>query len=143
MFVVPIPVTIMPIGVTVFVIFAVPVPFVVAPTIGVVVVVWVAPKSSRIGWLFVAAGNPAIVMSLGCPEARNPYHLGRGRRWRRFIADGRRSDSNGDGNLTGRRKDERQGKKESASTFHVCLHRCAPLLRATGVAAELPFGIHT
>jgi hypothetical protein len=104
MFVAIIAVSIMPIGVpmSVFVIFAVPVSFVVAPAIGVMVVVWVAPVSSRIGWLFVAAGNPTIVMSLGHPEAGNPYHLGRGRRWRRrFIGNGRRSDSNGNGDLTG------------------------------------------
>ena len=103
-------VSIMPIGmpVSVFVIFAVPVPFVVAPAIGVAVVVWVAPVSSRIGWLFVAAGDPAVVLSLGRPEAAHPYHLGHG--WRRrwwFIGNGRRADSNGDGNLTGCRKDER------------------------------------
>jgi hypothetical protein len=99
MFVAPVSISIMP--VSVFVIFVVPVSFVVVPAIGVAVVVWMAPVSSGIGWLLVAAGNPAIVMSLGRPETGNPNHLRRGRRWRRrFIANGRGSNSNGEGNLT-------------------------------------------
>jgi hypothetical protein len=106
MFVALITVSIMPIGVpvSVFVIFAVPVPFIVVPAIGVAVVVRVAPGGSGIGWLFVAAGNPMIVMSLGRPEAGHPYHLGCWRWWRRrFIGYGWRSDSDGNGDLTRRR----------------------------------------
>jgi hypothetical protein len=96
MFVALIAVSIVPIGMTVamFVIFAVPVPFVVVPSIAVTVVVWMAPVSPRVGWSFVAAGNPMIVISLGRPEASYPHHLGRGWRWRRrLIGNGRRGDS--------------------------------------------------
>jgi hypothetical protein len=112
-----------------FVIFAVPVPFVVTPAIRVSVVVRVAPISSRIGRFFVPAGNPAIMMSLRRPEAANPYHHRRGRWWwRRFIGNRRRTNCNGDRNLTRCRQDQRHCEKQtaSASDFHLYLQLCAP-----------------
>jgi hypothetical protein len=115
--------------VTMFVIFAVPVPFVVTPPIRVSVVVRMAPISPRIGRFFVAAGDPAIMMSLRRPEAANPYHHGCGRWWwRRFIGNRRRTNCNGDRNLTRCRQDQRHCEKQtaSASDFHLHLHPCAP-----------------
>jgi hypothetical protein len=115
--------------VTMFVIFAVPVPLVVTPAIRVSVVVRVAPISSWIGRFFVAAGNPAIMMSLRRPEAADPYHHGRGRWWwRRFIGNRRRTNCNGDRNLTRCRQDQRHCEKQtaSASDFHLYLQLCAP-----------------
>ena len=78
-------VSIMPIGMpmAVLVIFAVPVALVIMPAVGVTVVVRVAPVSSWIGWLFITSGNPAVMMSLRCPETRDPHHLWR---WWRGVA---------------------------------------------------------
>lgn len=53
----------------VFVIFAVPVALVIMPAIAVAVVVWLALVSSRTGRLFIASGNPAVMMFLGRPES--------------------------------------------------------------------------
>jgi hypothetical protein len=104
MAIVTVPVMPISMAMPVFVIFTVPVPFVVTPTIVVPVVVWMTPIGPGIRRLFVAAGYPAIVVSLGHPEAGYPYHLGCGRGRRgRFIGNRRWSDSDGDGDLTGRR----------------------------------------
>src|ERR1700724_3619718 len=75
MFVAFVPVPIMPVRMpmAVFMVLAVPVPFIVAPAIRVPVVVGMTPVSAGIGRLFVAAGNPAIMMPLRHPEAAYPY----------------------------------------------------------------------
>ena len=103
-------VLIMPVCVTVAVIMVptVPVPFIVSPAIRVPVVVGMTPVSAGIGGLFVATGNPAIMMSLGYPETTYPHHLGHRRWWRRrFIPNRRWRYPDGDGNLTCGRQHER------------------------------------
>jgi hypothetical protein len=128
-------VPIMPVAV--IMVLAVPVPFIVAPAIRVPVVVGMTPVSAGIGRLFVAASNPAIMMSLRHPEAAYPYHRGRRRWWwRRFIGNSRWRYPDGDGNLTCGRQDERdcEEKTVSGSNFHLYLHLCAPCsgLRESG-----------
>jgi hypothetical protein len=120
-----------PVGmpVAVVMVLAVPVPFIVAPAIRVPVVVGMTPVSAGIGRLFIAASNPAIMMSLRHPETAYPYHRGRRRWWRRrFIGNRRWRYPDGDGNLTCRRQDERdcEQKTVSGSNFHWYLHLCAP-----------------
>jgi hypothetical protein len=98
----------MSVRMTVFVVLVVPVAFVVVPAIRVPVVVGMTPVRAGIGWSFIAAGNPAIMMSLRHPEAAYPYHRGFRWRWRRrFIANRRWRYPDGDGNLTCGRQNER------------------------------------
>jgi hypothetical protein len=110
MFVAFVSVPIMPVGmpVAMFMVLAVPVPFIVTPAIGVPVIVGMTPVGPRERRLFVAAGNPAIMMSLRHPEAAYPYHRGLRRWWRwRFIGNRRWRYPDGDGNLACGRQDER------------------------------------
>ncbi len=85
----------------VFVIFVIPVPLVVAPTFSIMVIVWMRPICAPVGWLFVASGNPTIVMSLRGPKAAYPDHPHGRRRWGwRFIRYRRRGNSDKHGNLS-------------------------------------------
>src|ERR1700722_9693333 len=113
--------------VAVIMVLVVPVPFVIMPAIVVPVVVGMTPVSAGIGRLVVVAGNPAIMMTLGCPETTDPYHRGLGRRrWRRFIRNRRWRNPNGDGNLTGGRQGERDGKQKPVSGSN--LHLLSPFV---------------
>ena len=62
---------VMPIGmvVTVFMVLPVPVALMVFPALWIAVIVWMAPKSSRVGRALVMPGNPQIAMSLRSPVA--------------------------------------------------------------------------
>jgi hypothetical protein len=117
-----------------FVIFAVPVSLVIVPTVGVPIIVGMAPKGPWIGRCLVTARNPTIMMPLRHPEAGDPYHCGRRRWWRwRFIANGRRSDPDGNRNLTEGRQGQRHGEKQPTNTsdfhLHLHIHLCAPCAR--------------
>jgi hypothetical protein len=86
-----------------FVIFAIPVALVVAPTFSIMVIVWMRPICAPVGWLFVASGNPTIVMSLRSPKAAYPDHPHGRRRWGwRFKRYRRGGDSDIHGNLSRR-----------------------------------------
>ena len=129
----------------VFVVLVVPVPSIVVPAITVPVVVRMTPISAGIGWLFVAAGNPAIMMPLRRPEPAYPYHRGRGGWWRgRFIRNRRwRPYSDGNRNLTYGRQDERDAEQKpiSGSNFHSLSPFCVNRAQLDGRGVWV--GIHT
>ena len=85
---------------TVVMVFAVPVALVKLPALGIAVVVRVDPVGARIRRMIVVPSDPAVMVSLGSPEAVNPDDVGCWRRRRRgFETDWRRRRSDVDRDL--------------------------------------------
>jgi hypothetical protein len=75
------------------VILVIPMAFVQPPASSFVVIVRVVPVAPFIGWVVPAAGNPAVVMSLGRPIAGDPREAGARRIGAPFITKSRWWDS--------------------------------------------------
>jgi len=131
----------MTVSMAAIVIFMPPVTFVVSPSFPIVVVMWMGPGCTRVGWSLVASRHPTIVLALRRPEASHPYHSHGGRRGRRrFITYRWRRNPDIERNLSrcGSREGHPKKKRDQTAVFHACPPSdVEPVACTTGMVSRL------